>query len=199
VEIAELVGVRLGGGHDLLAQAGELHRMLDSAADQELAVQVLLQFADLQGHRARIEVRVAGEGCQGGIAGSFQEAAQTPLAAFGPCRRPQENREAGQPRCRGGGCPGPSPVIPSHGRPCGSRPALAAAPRLFTASLPAGAAVTDVRTSRGRWQHLNSTAALLWHRLAQGAEVEVDQGVTGRRPGAVTGRLWSGLNRRHRA
>jgi hypothetical protein len=47
------------------------------------------------------------------------------------------------------------------------------APRLFTASLPGGAAaVMDVRTGRGRWQHLNSTAALLWHRLAEGADPE---------------------------
>ncbi|KKD02288.1 hypothetical protein TN53_41380 [Streptomyces sp. WM6386] len=60
VEITELVGVRLRGGHDLLAQAGELHRVFDSAADQELAVQVPFQRTDLPGHRARIEVRVAG-------------------------------------------------------------------------------------------------------------------------------------------
>lgn len=61
MEITELVGVRLRGDHDLLAQAGELHCLFDSAADQELAIQVLLQLADLQGHGARIEVCVAGE------------------------------------------------------------------------------------------------------------------------------------------
>ncbi|NIY65529.1 ABC transporter [Streptomyces malaysiensis] len=105
MKVSQLVGVRLLGGHDLLAQAGELHRVLDAAADQELAVQVLFQLADLQGHRARIEVRVAGERCEGGIADCFQEAAQTPLSTFGSCRWPQQSRKASQPRCRGSGCP----------------------------------------------------------------------------------------------
>lgn len=44
-------------------------------------------------------------------------------------------------------------------------------PHLYTALLPGGgAAVMDVRTGRGRWRHLNPTAALLWKRLAHGAD-----------------------------
>ncbi|GAA0906813.1 MULTISPECIES: PqqD family protein [Streptomyces violaceusniger group] len=35
-----------------------------------------------------------------------------------------------------------------------------------------GAAVMDVRAGRGRWQHLNATAALLWHRIIEGADPE---------------------------
>lgn len=39
---------------------------------------------------------------------------------------------------------------------------MTATPRLYTAHLPGGgAAVMDVRAGRGRWQHLNATAALL--------------------------------------
>ncbi|MDN3060066.1 lasso peptide biosynthesis B2 protein [Streptomyces sp. SRF1] len=46
-------------------------------------------------------------------------------------------------------------------------------PRLYTARLAdGGAAVMDVRTGRGRWQHLNSTAALLWHRVTEGTTPE---------------------------
>ncbi|MFF4484562.1 lasso peptide biosynthesis B2 protein [Streptomyces sp. NPDC021218] len=46
-------------------------------------------------------------------------------------------------------------------------------PRLYTARLAGGgAAVMDVRTGRGRWQHLNSTAALLWHRVIEGTTPE---------------------------
>nr|WTB11981.1 PqqD family peptide modification chaperone [Streptomyces antimycoticus] len=46
-------------------------------------------------------------------------------------------------------------------------------PRLYTARLAGGgAAVMDVRTGRGRWQHLNSTAALLWHRVIEGTPPE---------------------------
>ncbi|MFF1445052.1 hypothetical protein [Streptomyces sp. NPDC058295] len=47
MEVTALVGIRSRGGHDLLAEAGELHGVFDSAADQELAVQVLFQLADL--------------------------------------------------------------------------------------------------------------------------------------------------------
>ncbi|WP_424893430.1 lasso peptide biosynthesis B2 protein [Streptomyces sp. XH2] len=47
------------------------------------------------------------------------------------------------------------------------------APQLFRAHLPGGsAAVMDIRTGRGRWHHLNTTAALLWHRLTDGASLE---------------------------
>lgn len=47
------------------------------------------------------------------------------------------------------------------------------AAQLFTARLPGGgAAVMDVRTGRGRWHHLNTTAAELWHRLSDGASPE---------------------------
>lgn len=46
------------------------------------------------------------------------------------------------------------------------------APHLYTALLPGGAAVMDVRAGRGRWQHLNATAALLWKRLLDGAGPE---------------------------
>ncbi|MGW7517811.1 lasso peptide biosynthesis B2 protein [Streptomyces sp. NPDC054796] len=46
-------------------------------------------------------------------------------------------------------------------------------PKLYTARLPGGgAAVMDIRTGRGRWQHLNSTAALLWQRLLEGEPLE---------------------------
>lgn len=46
-------------------------------------------------------------------------------------------------------------------------------PRLYTARLPGGsAAVMDIRAGRGRWQHLNTTAAALWHQLADGASPE---------------------------
>ncbi|WP_129840833.1 lasso peptide biosynthesis B2 protein [Streptomyces sp. RFCAC02] len=42
-------------------------------------------------------------------------------------------------------------------------------PTLYTAALPGGgAAVMDVRAGRGRWQHLNATAARLWELLADG-------------------------------
>ncbi|MBL1065741.1 lasso peptide biosynthesis B2 protein [Streptomyces sp. 7-21] len=42
-------------------------------------------------------------------------------------------------------------------------------PTVFTARLPDGAAaVMDIRTGRGRWCHLNPTAAALWLALAAG-------------------------------
>ncbi|RLU82095.1 hypothetical protein CTZ27_31365 [Streptomyces griseocarneus] len=54
-----------------------------------------------------------------------------------------------------------------HGR-CGMR--VGTAPQLFTARLPGGGvAVMDIRAGRGRWHHFNATAALLWHRLTEGA------------------------------
>jgi hypothetical protein len=47
------------------------------------------------------------------------------------------------------------------------------APQLYTAWLPGDAAVVmDIRAGRGRWQHLNPTAAALWLRLVAGAEPE---------------------------
>ncbi|MFD9792102.1 lasso peptide biosynthesis B2 protein [Streptomyces sp. NPDC059070] len=46
------------------------------------------------------------------------------------------------------------------------------APRLYTAQLPNGCvAVMDTRTGRGRWHHLNATAARLWLPLAEGADL----------------------------
>ncbi|MER7791127.1 lasso peptide biosynthesis B2 protein [Streptomyces sp. NPDC097640] len=50
---------------------------------------------------------------------------------------------------------------------------LTGTPWLYTARLPGGgAAVMDVRAGRGRWQHLNATAALLWHRVVEGTAPE---------------------------
>ncbi|MEU7322720.1 lasso peptide biosynthesis B2 protein [Streptomyces griseoviridis] len=44
--------------------------------------------------------------------------------------------------------------------------------QLYTARLPGGgAAVMDVRSGRGQWQHLNSTAALLWNQVIEGADL----------------------------
>ncbi|MFE2938488.1 lasso peptide biosynthesis B2 protein [Streptomyces sp. NPDC059255] len=46
-------------------------------------------------------------------------------------------------------------------------------PQLYTARLASGrAAVMDTRTGRGHWQHLNPTAALLWHRVTEGTRPE---------------------------
>ncbi|MEU9796439.1 lasso peptide biosynthesis B2 protein [Streptomyces sparsogenes] len=46
-------------------------------------------------------------------------------------------------------------------------------PQLYTARLPGGgAAVMDTRTRRGRWRHLNATAAHLWHPLTDGTPLE---------------------------
>jgi Transglutaminase-like superfamily len=42
-------------------------------------------------------------------------------------------------------------------------------PQLYTARLPGGgAAIMDIRTWRGQWRHLNTTAAHLWHQLTDG-------------------------------
>jgi hypothetical protein len=46
-------------------------------------------------------------------------------------------------------------------------------PQVCTALLPGGgAAVMDIRTGKGRWLHLNATAARLWEQLADGIPVE---------------------------
>ncbi|MFD3920172.1 lasso peptide biosynthesis B2 protein [Streptomyces sp. NPDC058595] len=46
-------------------------------------------------------------------------------------------------------------------------------PQIYTAVLPGGAAaLMDVRTGKGQWRHLNSTAARLWNHLASGVPFE---------------------------
>ncbi|MEV7422891.1 lasso peptide biosynthesis B2 protein [Streptomyces sp. NPDC091212] len=46
-------------------------------------------------------------------------------------------------------------------------------PQVYTAHLPGGsAAVMDIRTGRGRWRHLNTTAAHLWKQLADGITLD---------------------------
>lgn len=55
VKVTQLIGVRLGGGQNLPAEGSKSHRVCAVAADQELAVEVAFQQADLQGHRGRIE------------------------------------------------------------------------------------------------------------------------------------------------
>ncbi len=75
MEIAELVAVRLRGGHDSLTEGGQTHRVSLPAAVQEPPVEVSFEPADLQRDRGRVKPFGAGEGGEVGVLDGFQKAA----------------------------------------------------------------------------------------------------------------------------
>jgi len=73
MKVAQLVAVRLRGGHDPLAEGSQTHRVSLPAAVQEPPVEVSFQPADLQHDRGRIKPFGTGEVGEVGVLDGFQE------------------------------------------------------------------------------------------------------------------------------